>query len=413
MGVNSLDAQTKQSIKPFTMKVVHISMADFNGAGLCAYRICKAQRQLGIDSRMVVLRKRHHDDFITEYGGHTYFIHSVLHKTKKIFHFNDDLNTCRRLGKEHQAVYTLPVSPIDLTKVQIIRDADVIHLHWTGGFVDYFTFFKTFKDKVIVNTLHDENILYGIANIEQQRLAGNALERKYYQLKLDSTRVVKRMGAVFLSKMNYRLYADHEMIKMAQKRIIYNLVESDLFQPKPRTEARNRLNIEENKLVFAFCACNINEPRKGLHELSAAVNQINPDAVILAIGKNRGELLWNNVIEMGRINDPEEMSWVLSAADYFCLPSFKENFAQVPLEAMACGLPVVAFPCSGTEELITPENGVRCTDFTVDSLVDGIEKAMQTSFDGLEIRKDVVVRFSPEKIAQQYIDFYQQLLTEA
>ena len=29
------------------MKIVHISMADFNGAGLCAYRICKAQRAMG------------------------------------------------------------------------------------------------------------------------------------------------------------------------------------------------------------------------------------------------------------------------------------------------------------------------------------------------------------------------------
>lgn len=28
------------------MKIVHISMADYNGAGLCAYRICKAQRKM-------------------------------------------------------------------------------------------------------------------------------------------------------------------------------------------------------------------------------------------------------------------------------------------------------------------------------------------------------------------------------
>lgn len=167
------------------MKIVHISMADFNGAGLCAYRICKAQRAMGMDSRMVVLKKKHKDDFIETYGGFTYFLYSILRKIKKLLRIPDDFNTCRELGKLHNGVYTLPVSHIDLTRVKIIREADIIHLHWVGNFLDYRTFFETLKKKPVVATLHDENLLYGLANIEKQLLPDNQLERKYYRLKFN------------------------------------------------------------------------------------------------------------------------------------------------------------------------------------------------------------------------------------
>ena len=165
------------------MKIVHISMADFNGAGLCAYRICKAQREMGIDSQMVVLNKRHHDDFIHQCGKKRYFYHSVLRKTKKLLRLKDDVNTCRRLGARYHAVYTLPVSSIDLSYERLLREADLLHIHWVGGYLDYPTFFEAFKDKPIVFTLHDENALYGIANIEQQLLADNPLEKKSYRMK--------------------------------------------------------------------------------------------------------------------------------------------------------------------------------------------------------------------------------------
>ena len=134
------------------------------------------------------------------------------------------------------------------------------------------------------------------------------------------------------------------------------------------------------------------------------------DSRILAIGKNRSNASWDNVIEVGRINEAEQLSWLLSAADYFCMPSFKENFAQTPIEAMACGLPVIAFPCSGTEELITPANGIRCSDFTPEALEEGLRAALAISYDAKAIRKDMIERFSPEKIGNEYLRFYREVI---
>ncbi|SFF86021.1 glycosyltransferase [Prevotella sp. KH2C16] len=391
------------------MKIIHISTDDFNGAGLCAYRICKAQRELGLDSQLIVRRRKHTDDFVHSYGNYTYFTHSILHKARKLLHIKDDRNICRKLTKLYNAVYTLPTSPIDLSRHPLVQQADIIHIHWVGEFLDYRTFFDALREKPMIFTMHDENLLYGITNLEQQRLSQHPLEQKYYQLKLEKIRLLQQMGVVFLSKMGFRQYGEHEMIAHARKTLIYNMVDYRLFQPKNKAEARARLDIAPETKIFAFCACNINEPRKGLNELSLVLGRISPEYRILAIGKNRSRSSWDNVIEIGRMDNPEQLSWLLSAADYFCLPSFKENFAQTPIEAMACGLPVVAFPCSGMEELITPFNGIRCSDFTPEALEEGIRTALATSYDAKVIRQDVIERFSPEKIGKDYLRFYQEV----
>lgn len=396
------------------MRIVHISMADFNGAGLCAFRICQSQRQMGLDSEMIVLRRRRKEPFIHQVGAKRYFVHSILRKLKKFIHLNDDVNTARQLARLHHAVYTLPVSGIDLENVTLLQQADLIHIHWVGGYLDYPTFFDEFGHKPIVFTLHDENTLYGIANIESQRLPNNPLEQKYYKVKYDNLQKARRLGIVFLSQMSNRLFENHLMIAHARKTLIYNMVNTAQYQPKNRSEARRRLGVDADATVFALAACNIDEPRKGLATLSEAVWRINPAHRIVAVGRNRShhEFPHPNVIEAGASDTPEDMSWKLSAADYFCLPSLKENFAQVPLEAMACGLPVVAFPCSGTDDLITPANGIRCNDFTIEALEEGLRTALATHYDGAAIRADVKERFSPEKICGQYLSFYRELMGE-
>ena len=75
---------------------------------------------------------------------------------------------------------------------------------------------------------------------------------------------------------------------------------------------------------------------------------------------------------------------------------------------MACGIPSIVFPVSGTEELITNENGIRCTDFTVESLCSGITKAMNTTYNAQKIREDMITRFSPSKIAEDYLTLYRK-----
>lgn len=77
---------------------------------------------------------------------------------------------------------------------------------------------------------------------------------------------------------------------------------------------------------------------------------------------------------------------------------------------MACGTPVVSFPCSGAHDLINEQNGIVCSDFTAEALVDGICEAMSRKHDSGAIRESVVARFSYDKIAKQYLELYHEVL---
>ena len=108
------------------------------------------------------------------------------------------------------------------------------------------------------------------------------------------------------------------------------------------------------------------------------------------------------------IGDMNILSELISSADYYAMPSRQEAFAQSPMEARACGLPVVAFPVSGTKELINESNGIVCSDFTVEALSEGIKQLMSRTYNPTYIRTDVLNRFSPSAIAKQYISYYQK-----
>jgi len=56
------------------------------------------------------------------------------------------------------------------------------------------------------------------------------------------------------------------------------------------------------------------------------------------------------------VTDRREIRRFLAAGDVFAFPSRREGFAVAPIEAMACGLPVVAAAASGVEEALGGES---------------------------------------------------------
>jgi glycosyltransferase involved in cell wall biosynthesis len=148
-----------------------------------------------------------------------------------------------------------------------------------------------------------------------------------------------------------------------------------------------------------------------LKELIEALEKLkNPNIILLCLGKF--SYLPDCSFEIrceGFVGNNRLLSLYYSVADYFVMPSFQESFGQTPIESLACGTPVVAFPCGIIPELVTHDNGVICDEFTVDSLAKGIKLAMQNSYDREIIRKDVLNRFSYEKIGKQYVDLYEKI----
>ena len=165
------------------------------------------------------------------------------------------------------------------------------------------------------------------------------------------------MGIVLLSEYYRDKFRGHELLKGRDVRVINNAVDTTIYRPVPKAEARLRLGLSKDNILIAFAT--MSERRKGLDKLSEAVARIgNPRIKIVAVGKNIHHRSWPNVIEMGFKDTAESLCEVFSACDIFSMPSMQEAFALTPMQAMACGLPVVAFPVSGTSELINEHNGV-------------------------------------------------------
>ena len=391
------------------MKVLHICTSDEGGAGLCCLRLHNALLNEGVESKVVMNYKTRDYPEVYQYRP---FASRLCSLPSRIFHKIGlevtEYNKVGALGVKHHAFYSRPVSFIDLTKFELYDWADIIHLHLVNDFFDYPSFFRKTKKK-IVWTLHDENLFYGIAHYGVNALHDNDIEKKYKRIKFESIRSSENLNVVFLSNMMYDQFGNNEIIRGRNNTIIHNSVDGNIFMPYDKTAMRRKYGISQNKIVFLFMSSDIGNPIKGLQLLVQSINKLDlKDVEIMALGNNANNVSFPIVRAFGNIKDMSVLSELISAVDYFAMPSRQEAFAQSPMEAMACGLPVVAFPVSGTKELINESNGIICSDFTVAALSEGIKQLMSRTYNPTHIRNEVLNRFSPSVIAKQYISYYQK-----
>jgi UDP-glucose:(heptosyl)LPS alpha-1,3-glucosyltransferase len=145
-------------------------------------------------------------------------------------------------------------------------------------------------------------------------------------------------------------------------RVIRNGVNFNRFNPHVRLAYRRKLrklyDVDESDVVILFVAMNFR--RKGLIPLLKAIGTLsNTDRVrLLVVGKGKigyfrhiaSKLgIDRNVIFVGPTSQLEQY---YGGADFFVLPTYYDPFANVCLEALACGLPVVTTRENGASELI-------------------------------------------------------------
>ena len=53
------------------------------------------------------------------------------------------------------------------------------------------------------------------------------------------------------------------------------------------------------------------------------------------------------IIYVGKLNDPQSLAMLYSAADITIVPSRIESFGQIASEPISCGTPAIAFDCTG------------------------------------------------------------------
>ena len=106
-----------------------------------------------------------------------------------------------------------------------------------------------------------------------------------------------------------------------------------------------------------------------------------------------------------------EKNKLLGGATAFLFPiDWPEPFGLVMIEALACGTPVIAFPCGSVPEIIVEgETGFLVED--IDRAVEAVGKIEQIS--RARCRREFEQRFTDRHMAEDYIRIYQQLVSRS
>ena len=157
-------------------------------------------------------------------------------------------------------------------------------------------------------------------------------------------------------------------------------VDREQFNPERRNlEWRRGHGIQDDEMVVAFLGRLVLE--KGLDVFSDAIDaarQKGASLKVLAIGDGPARDYFRerlpDAIFTGQLTGTE-LATALASSDVFLNPSITETFGNVTLEAMACGLPVVAAAASGATSLVQDKITGRLSrpgdiDAFADALVD-------------------------------------------
>jgi glycosyltransferase involved in cell wall biosynthesis len=108
----------------------------------------------------------------------------------------------------------------------------------------------------------------------------------------------------------------------------------------------------------------------------------------------------------------DEVPLWMNACDIFVMPSLRESFGVVQIEAMACGKPIIATYNGGSEEIITSTDyGLLCKPEDSIGLCENIMLALNTKWNGMKIIK-YARNFTWNEIAYSIMKIYKNLLNQ-
>ena len=404
------------------LNVVHISTSSFGGAGKAAFRLHEGMlNRTDINSTFITA------DTIYNPGPHQ--INITLKKINVFYRIANRLgiyllNAQRNYHRlkclsGNFEIFSMPTTDYTLEKLEVIKNADIIHLHWIANFINYPSFFKAFKHKPIVWTLHDMNPFMGGFHYKNDYLNNksyHALESYLVKIKYNAIQKAENLHVIAPSNWLMNEAVNSGMFKSStQYRVIPNSINLEIFKPIEKKEARIHLSITDDLPCILMVAEYYNHQRKGFDLLIEALMSIDSRTFqVISVGSNKFNFDTSfRVTELGILKSEKLFAMAYSSADLFVLPSREDNLPNVMLESFACGTPVLSFKTGGMQDWIIPDfNGLFANSTDAEGLKIALENFIKTKqrFDSKKIREFAIANFSQQEQASNYNDIYQSLI---
>ena len=204
---------------------------------------------------------------------------------------------------------------------------------------------------------------------------------------------------------------------------IYNPVHIDRWKRTEENRKKGRLLLKLTENEFIILGVGQLTARKGVEDFLDIAEAIPEVKFVWAGGrpfkgftegiKRINERLDNagkNVINIGQI-DLEEMPLIYAAADLMLFPSYQENCPLAPIEAAACGMPVIYRDIEEYRSLYeNPYIKAGSTEEFI-SLTKKMIEDPQFYNEGLKISEQLLMQFDKDIIREKLIKIYQSLLS--
>ena len=420
------------------MKIVHLNTyAGNGGAGKACLRLNKALQKQGFNSEVAV-------NFLFKKNPE---VHDLSNRVGIISKWYTAFGIImeRLIGKIYigsiPIPFSIPVWGKDISEREIVKSADIIHLHWLNhAFLGPAHLAQLGKlNKPIVWTFHDSNAFTGGCHVRYscdhyQNECGNCpvlkdpdpedmshtvwiqKEKAYRQLNFTVIAPSKWMAA---SVAKSKLLGDRTIIN------IPNTLDTTVFKPIPKARAKELLGLPADKFILmsGFMPSR-RDQHKGTPYLIESIeilirdHNINPEEVEMVIfGTRDNRRLPEFPIHtkfLGTITSEEKLALCYSAADVFLAPSLEDNLPNTIMESLSCGTPVVAFTTGGIPDMVQHKyNGYLAQYRSSADFAAGINWVFSNSERAvldLNARKSIEDNFSESIIAKQHMELYSAVL---
>lgn len=406
------------------MKVLIVSTSDISGgASRATFRLHQALINKNIKSQMLVISKSSNDKNVQ-------VLRPSLNKFfYKLSYLTDSILT--RLYKKRQKRFFSNnlFSFNGLVKNINLINPDVVHFHWVGN--GLFSIIELNKIKApVIWSLHDNWLFTGGCHImldcykykvecKSCPNLGSSIDfdlsRLNFYIKKKALKKKVELTIIGLSRWIYNCSKNSILLKDKTHYNIPNLIDTKVFKPRNKKIARSKLGLPLNKKLILFGALDsTSEFNKGFELLINTVKHINNSEIeLLVFGRANKEDLKNINLKshyLGYFDNDIDLVQLYNTADVMLVPSLQENLSNTIMEAMSCGVPVVAFNIGGNSDLIEHKhNGYLAKPYECNDLKKGIDWALSNENLGINARAKILKEFESTLVVKRYINLYKKI----
>jgi glycosyltransferase involved in cell wall biosynthesis len=392
------------------MRILHLATSLSGGAGIAARRICEAQREAGLNSRILA-------------GGISpeskLKAHERIIEVSKLRASLSSLNTVFQsafLQKDDRLVTSFSVNQPVLHQLNF-AEFDLVHLHAFYNLINYKSIIHISKNLPLVVTMHDQRFFTGGCHYSFNCV-------KYNSTCADCPQTRRSLDFIPEKTLigNYGLLTEAENIsfispsswlmeRAKSSKLIGRFQHNQVYNPVPQDFVSGESRIRDGKVLnIGFVSQNINNPYKGLKVLMDALSKVegkrNIHLRIFGSGKLEYKLSSSEITQVNFEND-KSASIAYKSCDLIIVPSEQDNLPSVVSEALMCGVPVIGSNIGGIGEILKIFNLPTFESGDVNrlaSLIEGFASKLTPN----DLSKKADSLFSYEASANYHSQIYQK-----